>query len=804
MSKPQEVEQTVTTQQTPSDKTAAEKPVVKKKSRAPLIIIGICGCLLLCVVIAIIVGLIYWFISKRSKEGPVYSKAPIINILEPTGSNWYASSTESINLSGLASDDEKKVSKVDWNVDGGSSGTATGTLKWETGNINLREGDNKITVKAYDQDGNTGSDSIFIVFNEGIVFTSDPTLNPDYIFKDDPPVEITVRSRIHANEGGTLASVILYEVDEKGEIQEEVGQMLDNGNTDNGDDIPSDGTYSYKGDFSSSVSDPRYFRVTAQLTGSSSSAMSGVAKLIVIDHMSQVALDEINNLNQQVNDLTNQLQQQGQSPAQIANQVNTLVGQQSGIAGHGVSEQGSGVWWVYENTCIPGGILITEPDVRGAGGGGTSEEIAFNSASLVSPAYAEESSDSDELNVESTKAIFLGPYSSDFGSIDDYYGAWQKVKESSCPECEITEKLDENVTVDDFKTLSNYGVIMIASHGDNWYGGLSGDDMCAAGLEQSQVIIYTKQKLTADNLSTYEADLMARRLAVGANGNLIILPSYIAAYNGNFPSSIVYVSTCRSLYNNTMASAFLGKNAEAYFGYDDYVLASYTYDAGSALFDSFMLDGSNAGEAYTYTINTAGSSDGQGADFLWVGSDTLTMGGKQFQNISFENADLSGWSNSGDARVITSLGPLAPTDGNFMAIISTGLGSVSDNASSIAQGVCTSSGGGTLQFDYNLISEEPMEYIYSEYDDRLEVFVVVDGNEQLILLQGVNNSTWQAVSGIDFAGGDSTTYQTGWKTFTYPLASVPQGANIEIKFQVSDVGDSVYDTAAIIDNVRVE
>ena len=31
-----------------------------------------------------------------------------------------------------------------------------------------------------------------------------------------------------------------------------------------------------------------------------------------------------------------------------------------------------------------------------------------------------------------------------------------------------------DVTVDDFKTMSNYGLIVVSSHGDNWYGGIRG------------------------------------------------------------------------------------------------------------------------------------------------------------------------------------------------------------------------------------------------------------------------------------------------------------------------------------------
>ena len=333
---------------------------------------------------------------------------------------------------------------------------------------------------------------------------------------------------------------------------------------------------------------------------------------------------------------------------------------------------------------------------------------------------------------------------------------------------------------------------------------MSGDNVCAEGLQQSQVIIYTNQQLTKQNIAKYEADLMARRLAVGADNRLIILPAYIDYYNGNFPNSLIYIATCRSTYNNTMAASFLGKGAGAYFGFDDYVLSLYAGDAGDALFDNFLLQGDTTTVAFSDSTSQVGASDGQGADFTWVGDSKLKMGGKDFSNTGFEEGGKNGWATGGDSRVITSLGSLTPKEGNFMMIISTGLGSVSNSKSSIKQNVCYSKSYKTLKFDYNIVSEEPMEYLNSAYDDRLEVSLVVDGKKTRILNKGINDSKWKPVSGIDFAGGDDTTFMTGWKSFSYSLKNVPKDAQLELKFQVSDVGDSAYDTAALIDNVRFE
>jgi hypothetical protein len=181
------------------------------------------------------------------------------------------------------------------------------------------------------------------------------------------------------------------------------------------------------------------------------------------------------------------------------------------------------------------------------------------------------------------------------------------------------------------------------------------------------------------------------------------------------------------------------------------------------------------------------------------------MGGGDFNNVGFETGNLSNWAPNGDSRIITSLGPLSPTEGSFMAIISTGLGAASGSNSMISQSICYGKAGGTLKFDYDLISEEPMEYLNSEYDDRMDVFLVIDGQERKILSKGVNDSAWLPTPiAIDFAGGDSTTYHTGWQTASIQLTDVTSGAQLVLRFNVTDIGDSSYDTAAIIDNIRVE
>ena len=57
--------------------------------------------------------------------------------------------------------------------------------------------------------------------------------------------------------------------------------------------------------------------------------------------------------------------------------------------------------------------------------------------------------------------------------------------------------------------------------------------------------------------------------------------------------------------------------------------------------------------------------------------------------------------------------------------------------------------------------------------------------------------------GIDFPGGDDTTYHTRWQTVTSDAISKYRNELVVIRAIVRDAGDSIYDTAALVDSVAI-
>lgn len=98
---------------------------------------------------------------------------------------------------------------------------------------------------------------------------------------------------------------------------------------------------------------------------------------------------------------------------------------------------------------------------------------------------------------------------------------------------------------------------------------------------------------------------------------------------------------------------------------------------------------------------------------------------------------------------------------------------------------------------------EPLEYVNSQYDDKFDVFIVSESEEEKIVEESINKSDWYKIMGVDFAGGDSTVYHTQWNRYDYDISKY-RGKTIKLVFSVSDVGDSLYDTAALIDDISMK
>ncbi len=113
--------------------------------------------------------------SSGSSSGSADTTRPTVTITTPTSGTAYTATSNTLSLSGTASDNVG-VTQVTWsNTTTGASGTASGTTAWSVGGIALQSGTNVITVTARDAAGNTNTDSISVSYSPSGGDTTAPT-----------------------------------------------------------------------------------------------------------------------------------------------------------------------------------------------------------------------------------------------------------------------------------------------------------------------------------------------------------------------------------------------------------------------------------------------------------------------------------------------------------------------------------------------------------------------------------------------------------------------------------------------------
>ena len=366
------------------------------------------------------------------------------------------------------------------------------------------------------------------------------------------------------------------------------------------------------------------------------------------------------------------------------------------------------------------------------------------------------------------------------------------------------------MTVEALKHISTeYEVICFSGHGCEYDG---------------SPVLCLREFVTNENRAAYAADLKNNRvISINTSyGNYYwVFPSFFEEYynESSFSNSFVFAESCcfcgsdYTSLNYEFENAFLSNGAKAIVGFYNPVFSDYSRDFMTNWIGQ-LVDGDTAGVAFDGSVEKYGPTDGgkpEGTP-IFQGDRNARLVDEGLKNGSFELASTPKyWTTTGDVRVITKLGNFIPEDGKRMAILSTGFGSKESDylagteGSILSQKFRVPNDVTTLSFTYNVVSEEPFEYVGSQYDDKFLVNIKDEKAEKTqITFESVNTSVWlnEKIPEINFEGGDETTYQTGWKTVSYDISQYA-GKIITLEFVVFDVGDSIYDTAALIDNAKL-
>ncbi|QQS47834.1 MAG: hypothetical protein IPM66_04030 [Acidobacteriota bacterium] len=116
---------------------------------------------------------------RRLASGDISDQTPpVIAVTEPVPTPVFMTVESAFTLSGTASDNVA-LSQILWSNDRGGGGTTLGLEDWTVERIPLQQGDNRITVTAWDINGNSSSAVLTVTFSPAQIMTTFAGLGPE-------------------------------------------------------------------------------------------------------------------------------------------------------------------------------------------------------------------------------------------------------------------------------------------------------------------------------------------------------------------------------------------------------------------------------------------------------------------------------------------------------------------------------------------------------------------------------------------------------------------------------------------------
>ena len=230
-----------------------------------------------------------------------------------------------------------------------------------------------------------------------------------------------------------------------------------------------------------------------------------------------------------------------------------------------------------------------------------SERLLYNSAdSIIGAADITPAHSNHDV-------VALRPFRNTEFQYDDFEYASSSI--SSALDGQATVIDDGNVTVEVMKNLSNYGTVLIDSHGTLKDGTtpymLIGEELNETRFLWDPVYYLLHVGYSADYLS-------GRIYCTGYHNRLAIGGKFIDRYysNGSLSDSIWYLGTCYSMYDNTISNALTGKGAKTVFGFSQPVTTYYCNDCLFEIFvNSLVLSADTTRNAYNEARRIYGNVD---------------------------------------------------------------------------------------------------------------------------------------------------------------------------------------------------
>lgn len=259
-----------------------------------------------------------------------------------------------------------------------------------------------------------------------------------------------------------------------------------------------------------------------------------------------------------------------------------------------------GMTGIYEWNC--------NQNVKGMG------QYAVPDASGIDYIAAKENAENSDFEPASVvlraDVAVLRPFRTSQFTYDDFMYAGQILSDFTTGQMDCID--DSQVTVETMKSLDNYKLTLIDSHGT-----LSNITNSAWNILDTDPYILTGEEYTAYGMWS-SADWQAGRIVV-CGTSIFYGKGYVAVgakffdryYNyGDLDGSMFFLGTCYSTKNDSIANVLIEKGAEVVYGYSDPVYTTY---CNATLFETvincMLLSESTANDAFTEAKRIYGETD---------------------------------------------------------------------------------------------------------------------------------------------------------------------------------------------------
>ncbi len=638
------------------------------------------------------------------------------------------------------------------------------------------------------------------------------------------PTQILVR--LTANPGFNLvdSTVKLVRLDANNNVAEELGLLFDNGDLNNGDEILGDNVFSGFVTLNRPAGELK-LRVIAKVQ-QTNNQVNGVSTVLTLSVFSDFTSQELNVvLNTQQNAFTKLNEFMGgnvnnleSAITQVANWLQT----QPGVAA--VLSDGTSNIEIRYTSNVYGGLVFAQEDNAGSiitRGGIISQDdrrknyrpIPLRSQTTGTvdeskiPHSVSKPSDLDPKIIGNRNVLIYAPFEAAFAP----HNEGQRIKNilnSSDFEFSVTHLSNQEANISALYNLTDYGYVVLATHGSQGNSFSTGETV---DTNSSAYKTQYKAMLKAGKLAIWKNIVIKKNGTTNVKSDVFAVRApFISDLPGTFSNSVILNNSCESTMKNDLENAFIGKGAKTYYGYSKIVSSRFCVENADTLTRRLAKELKTTGESFLagndpYSTHNA-AFQLKGANDVRYSEDLI--------NGNFEFGKLDGWTKSGDGRVISQLGFLKPTQGNFMGIISTGLG-FTVSTGSIFQSFRVRDNQSTLTVKWNFLSEEFLEFINSQFQDYFRIIIRrTDGTEQVLLSKTIDQiaadfgATRENPGNLISVSPDIVfdvggVYMTNWQTSTFNISQY-KGQRITIIFAAGDVGDSIYDTAILLDEISVQ